>query len=128
MRLGLAVALAALTWSTAAHADPCEAPLPKRGKVFSGEVRHIIDGDGLCVSGPSGLIEVRLSDFYGAELNRPGGREAKAALARIALGRQVSCKAGRRSYDRVVAHCRLNGRSLGDLMRRAGIKEGGNGR
>ncbi|WP_293462986.1 hypothetical protein [Phenylobacterium sp.] len=86
------------------------------------------DGDSLCVADARGLIEVRLADFYAPELNKPGGRQAKAALERIAMGRQVTCKAGRRSYDRVVARCTLGGISLGDRMRRAGVEEGGNGR
>ena len=52
----------------------------------------------------------------------------KAALSRIVMGRRVECVAGKRSYDRVVASCTLGGRSVGDLMRAAGIREGGRGR
>ena len=29
-------------------------------------------------------------------------------------------------YDRVIATCRVNGRRVGDLMRAAGVREGGN--
>lgn len=36
--------------------------------------------------------------------------------------------ASHRSYDRVVATCTINGRSVADLMRKAGVVEGGNGR
>jgi len=68
-----------------------------------------------------------VADFYAPELSSPGGEDAKAALSRIAKGRQVQCVAGRRSYDRVVAQCRIGGASLGDLLRRSGVKEGGNG-
>ena len=32
------------------------------------------------------------------------------------------------AWDRVVATCSINGRSVADLMRRAGVVEGGNGR
>lgn len=110
-----------------AQADPCSAPLPKRGQVFSGPVRYVGDGDSLCVSGPAGLIEVRVADFYAPELNEHGGRQAKAALTSIAIGRRVVCKAGKRSYDRVVAVCSLGGRSIGDHMRAAGVREGGRG-
>lgn len=120
----------------AAHADPCEAPLPQRaGATFSGTVRYVGDGDSLCV-GTTGAhtnwIEVRLADFNAPELHSPRGPQAKAALERIAMGRQVECVAGggRRgnvtSYDRVIATCRLGGRRLGDLMRAAGVEEGGN--
>lgn len=114
--------------ASAALADPCEAPLPRRGEFFSGPVRYVGDGDSLCVAGPAGLIEVRVADFYAPELHEPGGREAKAVLSRIAMGQRVTCHAGKRSYDRVVAVCVLSGLSLGDRMRRAGVKEGGRGR
>lgn len=116
---------------TAALADPCEGPLPSAGTTFSGPARYIVDGDGLCVGAspdPATWIEVRLADFYAPELQAPGGPAAKAALEQIVRGRTVQCRAGKRSYDRVVAQCQVGGRALGDLMRRRGISEGGRGR
>lgn len=107
--------------------DPCEAPLPKPGKVFSGRVAYVGDGDSLCVSSPAGLIEVRLADFYAPELHEAGGKEAKAALSSITMGRIVVCVADHRSYDRIVAACRLGRGFLGDSMRAAGVAEGGRG-
>ena len=72
-----------------AHADPCEAPVPSQvGVEFSGLVRYVGDGDGLCVgrtSDPNEWIEVRLADFDAPELHTPGGPAAKAAL-RAAIG------------------------------------------
>lgn len=106
-----------------ALADPCEAPLPPPGEEFSGAVTYIVDGDGLCVGSDNGGIEVRLADFNAIELRDPGGPEAKATLARIAFGKTVACVAGHKSYDRTVARCVLDGRSLGDLMREAGQAE-----
>lgn len=125
----LAIAFASVT--TAAWADPCTAPLPSAGTNFSGQVRYVGDGDSLCVgtsSDPSTWIEVRVADFYAPELHTPEGPKSKAALERIAMGRAVSCTAGRRSYDRVVAKCTIGGASIGELMRRAGVAEGGRGR
>lgn len=130
---------AAVLYAPAALADPCKAipdkgPMPaflSPGKVFSGPVTYVGDGDSLCVAvgpDPQNWVEVRVADFYAPELRAPGGAKAKAALERIAKGRRVECVAGRRTYDRVAATCRLRGVSLGDLMRRAGIQEGGNGR
>jgi endonuclease YncB( thermonuclease family) len=129
------IALAALALPSVAFADPCGAPLLRRaGEHFSGVVRYIGDGDGLCVGAstdPSTWIEVRLADFNAPELNAPGGRAAKAALERIAMGRAAECVAGGGrngrvvSYDRVIAVCRIGGRRIGDLMREAGIEEGG---
>jgi len=123
----------------AALADPCTAipdngPVPaflSLGSSFSGPVVDVIDGDSLCVAvGPrSGLdwVEVRLADFYAPELSSSGGRAAKAALTRIALGKQATCMAGAGTYDRIAARCQINGQAIGDLMTAAGIKEGGAG-
>lgn len=125
MRIIIAATALGLTCTTAI-ADPCDADLPSPGTPFEGKVSYIVDGDGLCVGSDRGGIEVRLADFNAIELKEQGGRDAKEALKRIALGRHVQCVAGSRSYDRTVARCTLNGRLLGDLMREAGIPEGGN--
>lgn len=118
-----------------AHADPCEGRLPDRaGQVFAAQARYVGDGDGLCVgdrANPSTWIEVRLADFDAPELNAPGGRPARDQLRRLVMGRRLECVAtrGRRGrvivYDRVIATCRLEGRRVGDLLRAAGVREGG---
>ena len=99
---------------TAALADPCTGALPGPGSRFTGVVRHVIDGDGLCV-GPTGRpdrwIEVRLADFHAPELREAGGVRASARLAALTKGRTISCIAGHRSYDRIVATCTIDGRS-----------------
>lgn len=123
--------LAGLSIPAIAAADPCEAPLPKPGASFAGIVRYVGDGDSLCVSDsadPRTWVEVRIADFYAPELHAPGGQDAKRALERLAMGKRAACVAQHRSYDRVVAVCRVDGRSLGDAMRAAGVREGGNGR
>lgn len=121
----------ALMFPAAAFADSCVAPLPKPGATFSGPVRYVGDGDSLCVgtsADPASWIEVRLEDFYAPELHDAGGAQAKAALETITRGRNLACRAGRWSYDRVVALCTLNGISVGELLRRRGIQQGGRGR
>jgi endonuclease YncB( thermonuclease family) len=124
-------ALIAIAWTSPALADPCEGALPAKGTTFSGVVRYVGDGDGLCV-GPAGRpdrwIEIRLADFYAPELNEPGGIAAKRLLERMAMGKVLRCLAGRRSYDRIVATCTLSGRPLGSVLRAAGGVEGGRGR
>ena len=122
-----------------AVADPCRAipdsgPLPAylaKGSTFSGPVTWINDGDGLCVSlGPDPMqwVEVRLENFYAPESREPGGPEAKAALSQLVRGRRVQCTSwGRKSWDRIIARCRVAGRDLGDLMRASGVREGGRG-
>ena len=134
-----ATILAALALATPALADPCKAiqdrgPMPsylKRGATFSGPATYVGDGDSLCVAvgqGAANWVEVRVEDFFAPELNAPGGREAKQTLTRLAYGKRAVCTASHRSHDRVVATCRINGVSVGDLMRGAGVVEGGNGR
>lgn len=123
----LSIALSIIT-AAPAFADPCEAALPASGTPFAGEVTYIVDGDGLCVGRDQGGIEVRLADFYAPELGDAGGPEAKQALSTIALGKRAECVAGKRSYDRTIARCTINGKPIGDLMRAAGIPEGGRGR
>lgn len=119
-----------------ALADPCEAPLPTReGAEFSGVVRHVIDGDSICVgpadAGGSTWIEVRLMDFDAPERGEQGWRIAKDAMRTIALGRPAHCivtrgRSGTRSYDRTHAVCRVEGVTLGEAMRAAGAPHGGN--
>lgn len=120
-----------------AFADPCEGASPGRiGAAFSGVVRYVGDGDSLCVgtanSGADTWIEVRLADFNAPELSSNQGPAAKAMLERLVLGREAQCVATRgrngrvRSYDRVIAICRVGGRRVGDLLRAAGGLEGGN--
>lgn len=129
MRLVATFAITTVIACGVACADPCTASLPKKGVTFSGEVRYIVDGDGLCVgntTNPGEWIEVRLQDFYAPELREKGGQAAKLTLDKIAMGKQVTCVADHRSWDRIVAHCTVQGFSIGDVMRRAGVKEGGN--
>jgi endonuclease YncB( thermonuclease family) len=122
-----------------AFADPCKAipdkgPMPAylaAGRTIAGPVTYVGDGDSLCVAvgkTPDQWVEVRLADFYAPELSEPGGKAAKRALERIALGERLVCVAGRRTWDRVAATCTLRGVPVAALMRRAGVVEGGNGR
>lgn len=137
-----------------ALADPCHAIPDKgpmltwlhKGVTFSGPAVYVGDGDSLCIdvgtrkplssvfewgSRPTksdDWVEVRLADFYAPELHDAGGREAKTALERIVRGKRLTCVAEHRGYDRMVATCRIDGVSIGDRMRRAGVIEGGRGR
>jgi endonuclease YncB( thermonuclease family) len=119
-------------------ADPCKAvpnngPTPAYlapGRTFSGRVVYVADGSNLCVAvrrGRRHWVEVRIADFYAPQIQETGGDQAKAALAHFAMGQSATCVAGRRSYDRVVARCTIGGRSIGDMMRAAGVREAGLG-
>jgi micrococcal nuclease len=134
--------VAVLMCPAVALADPCEAipqtgklpPYLARGKTFSGPVTYVGDGDLLCVAvgrrgDDSRWVEVRVEDFYAPELKAPGGMSAKRALQDIAQGKHAVCTSrGRKSYDRVIATCRIGGISVGDWLRAAGVAEGGRGR
>lgn len=133
----LAVVLAGAI-ATAAAADPCLAvpdrgPTPihlRPGAEFSGPVSYVGDGDSLCVAtGPTRAewVEVRLADFYAPEIHADGGAAAREMLSRLTFGRRLTCRADHRSYDRIVAVCRLGRTSVGDLMRQMGGTEGGRG-
>ena len=136
--IALGVTAFAVLWTGQALADPCEAPVAgfRAGQAFAGTVRYVGDGDSICVgsaANPASWIEVRLADFYAPELREPGGEAARSAMIGMARGRSAQCTAvsgdhGRVvSYDRVIAVCRVGGVSLGDMMRRAAIREGGRG-
>ncbi len=134
-RLLVLTAISILATTVSAFADPCEAPLPEKpGAEFSGVVSYIVDGDGLCVGAVQGGVEVRLGDFDAPEQGQPGSQVAKDMLHKIAFGKTVVCTVCEDarnpnrcvSWDRVIATCRLDGRRIGDLMREAGIREGGN--
>ena len=86
---------------------------------------YVGDGDGLCGAvgpGRSNWVEGRL-DLYVPELREPAGPAAKAALKRITARRQAVLVAD----QRVVLRCAIGWRSVGDLMRAAGVRDG-NGR
>jgi len=122
-----------------AHGDPCTAPVTgyKAGTVVTGTVLYVGDGDGLCIGNgpdPKTWIEIRLADFYAPEIHSADGPAAKRKLAELSKGKTAVCTvqhsdhgSNTYSHDRLIAQCRVDGASLGDLMRRAGVKEGGNG-
>lgn len=134
--LSAACALMLFSWASPAQADPCEGRLPSAaGQKFEGLIRYVGDGDSLCVSqslDPQTWIEVRLADFDAPELHAPEGRRAKMLLEQIAFGRRAQCEARRGrsgrviSHDRVIAVCRVDGRSIGDLLRERHAPQGGN--
>lgn len=137
--LALLILAGGLFLAAPALADPCtripdrgSAPAEaQRGARFSGQVVYVGDGDSLCVEtvagiGGRGWVEVRLADFNAPEISEPGGRAARDTLSRLVMGRRLSCVGENRTWDRIAARCTLNGERVRDLMRRAGVREGGN--
>lgn len=139
MRQVLLAALLATGLATAAAADPCTAvpetgPTPehlKPGKRFGGPVSYVGDGDSFCVATGAtnaSWVEVRIADFNAPELSEPGGAAARDALEHLVRYKQASCVAGNRTHDRIAARCTVAGQPVADLLRGAGVREGGNGR
>lgn len=136
MTARLALATITLTlMATPALADPCTAPVSgyREGQVITGPVVHGIDGDGFCLMlgrDPSEWLEIRTSDWSAPELSEPGGKAAKRVMDGL-IGRKAVCTVQRgrngatRSFDRVIASCRVEGVPVGVIMRTAGISEGG---
>lgn len=131
----LATITATLALATAAHADPCQAPVSgyKPGQVISGSIVYVGDGDSICLMlgrDPSQWLEIREAGFNAPEINQPGGRQAKATMDRL-IGRRAVCTVQRgrngrtASFDRVIAACLVDGVPIGVRMRAAGIREGG---
>lgn len=105
-RAALAAAvIASGIWASAAR--------PAERAAIVGPVTAVRDGDTIEVAGRA----IRLQGLAAPELRQPLGREASRFLRSIALGRQVRCEPdGTRTYDRIVAVCRLEGRDLAALL------------
>lgn len=122
--------LAALSIASPAMAQDCQ--MPRARESFSGTVVRVIDGDTIRLrTANCSALQVRLADFSAPERNEFGGSAATFALRAIATGRPAYCTSVRgrngsyRSYGRQIAICRINGVSLGDSLRAAGVMEGG---
>jgi endonuclease YncB( thermonuclease family) len=91
------------------------AAAPQPGGVIEGTVSHVSDGDTLTFSAPGRApIVVRLRDIDAPEICQPWGREAKAALADLALGKPAQLRtAGRDSHGRTVGSVRVDEVDLG---------------
>jgi endonuclease YncB( thermonuclease family) len=82
-------------------------------------VCRAVDGDSL----RCGSERVRLYDVYAAELNEPGGREARANLQRwVRSGELRLVRHGKDRYGRTLADLYVNGRKIAqeDIGPRAG--------
>ena len=86
--------------------------------VLEGTVTHVRDGDTIEVRG----VAVRLSGLHAPEMDEDGGREARAFMVDLVAGRVVECRLeGRRSYDREIGACTLNGDDIAGLLVAAGL-------
>jgi len=88
-------------------------------ELVAGIVTHVRDGDTIVV----GAVPVRLWGIAAPERRDPLGREATRFVRERALARHAVCTGGtgERSWDRVVARCRIAGEDLGALVVAAGL-------
>jgi len=90
----------------------------RMGGVVTDTVSRVEDGATLFV----GLTKVRLRGIAVPALDQPLGKAAMQALADAALGKTASCRlSGSRSWDRIDAHCTVEGQDLAEMMIRSGL-------
>lgn len=83
-----------------------------------------------CLVGPGSAIDgdtfrmghrsVRLWGIDAPELHEAGGPAAKEALSLLLQDKTLTCVPKGRSYERIVARCKIEGRDLGELLTRTG--------
>lgn len=79
---------------------------------------YVIDGDTIAI----GSQRFRLNGVAAPESYEPGGRAATKWMQQYLAGRVVTCLPnGERSYNRLVAICRVGGRDVGAMIIRAGL-------
>lgn len=95
------------------------------GDAWSGAATAVIDGDSFCM----GDIEVRLRRYSAPEWDAPGGSEARDALrAVLSAAPELACEGFARSYDRVLAECRMaDGQLVEFALRKALAPRSGGG-
>lgn len=89
---------------------------PATARTFQGVVTHVTDGDSFWVRSASGGSprQVRLQGIDAPEICQPYGREARAALAALALRREVLVATRARDrYERIVARVSVGRQDLG---------------
>ena len=77
--------------------------------LLSGTVTHVRDGDTIEV----GKIPIRLNGVSAPELKELLGHQSKRFMKRLVEGKKVRCELdGRKTYDRYVGACFLNGKNI----------------
>ena len=83
-----------------------------------GEVTYVRDGDTIEL----GSMAIRFEEIAAPEGSEPGGDVATEAIEALVLGKEVRCElTGKRTYDRCVAVCYLDGADIEAIMVRQGF-------
>jgi endonuclease YncB( thermonuclease family) len=92
------------------------------GKVITGKVIAVKDGDSIVVLRDNEQITIRLLDIDCPELAQAFGRQAKNQTSDLCFGKSVTVKANSKDrYDRTLAHVILPG---GKELNRELVKSG----
>ena len=86
--------------------------------ILTGIVSKVRDGDTLEI----GNVPIRLNGISAPELNERFGKESKAFIVKLVLGKGILCKiTGKKSYDRFVGTCYLGHQDIGAAVIKAGL-------
>ena len=91
---------------------------PDTAADLEGTVTHVRDGDTIEI----GDTAIRLSGLHAPEMDEAGGPAARAFMVDLVEGKRVQCQLeGRRSYDREIGTCALDGDDIAGLLIAAGL-------
>lgn len=102
--------------------DAAPRSLQREPEVLTGRVARVGDGDTLDLDAPGHpRLRIRLQGIDAPELAQEHGREAKAALETLALGREVQVRTGRKdAHNRRLGVVLLDGQDLNQALVAAG--------
>lgn len=89
---------------------------------LQGHIVRVSDGDSVTLLSESGTLRVRLAGIDAPESRMPYGREAKAHLAAMVLGKEVQAIVHKKDrYGRTIATLMLNTKDVNLAMLQAGM-------
>lgn len=89
---------------------------------LQGQIIRVSDGDSVTLLSESGTLRIRLAGIDAPESRMPYGREAKAHLAAMVLGKEVQAIVHKKDrYGRTIATLMLNTKDVNLAMLQAGM-------
>ncbi len=89
---------------------------------LQGQIVRVSDGDTVTLQSETGPLKIRLAGIDAPESQMPHGREAKAHLAAMVLGKEVQAIVHKKDrYGRTIATLMLNTKDVNLAMLQAGM-------
>jgi endonuclease YncB( thermonuclease family) len=89
---------------------------------LQGQIVRVSDGDTVTLQSETGSLKIRLAGIDAPESKMPHGREAKAHLAAMVLGKEVQAIVHKKDrYGRTIATLMLNTKDVNMAMLQAGM-------